>query len=103
MRNPKLACCNFIPEVNELKEFAHRHGFAGIDWSFNQENLPQNPAGESVLVQTISSLRPLEVRYHCAFKKIDLDDLYEGNSDAAMSVFHRVCLGTGLLRDDTSK
>jgi sugar phosphate isomerase/epimerase len=91
MRNPKLACCNFIPEVNELKEFAHRHGFAGIDWSFNQENLPQSPSEETALVKTISTLRPLEVRYHCAFKKIDLGDLDEGNSKEAISIFQRIC------------
>ena len=91
MNSPKLACCNFLPEVDELKEFALQYGFAGIDWSFNQENLPQSPAEESALVKTISSLRPLEVRYHCAFKKIDRGDLDEGNCEGAMSIFRRVC------------
>jgi sugar phosphate isomerase/epimerase len=91
MNNLKLACCNFISEVNELKEFALQHGFFGIDWSFNQQNLPQSPAEETALVKKISSLRPLEIRYHCAFKKIDLGDVHEGNSEDAMSIFRRVC------------
>ena len=91
MNSPKLACCNFIPQLHELKEFALGHGFAGIDWSFHQENLPQNPAEESALVRTISSLRPLEVRYHCAFKKIDLGDLDGDSSQDAMNIFRRVC------------
>jgi len=91
MNSPKLACCNFIPQVGELKEFALQHRFVGIDWSFNQENLPQNPAEESALVKTISSLHPLEVRYHCAFKKIDLGDIDEVISEDAMSIFRRVC------------
>ncbi|MEJ2429249.1 MAG: xylose isomerase, partial [Deltaproteobacteria bacterium] len=77
MNSPKLACCNFMPQIDDLKEFALGHGFAGIDWSFNLESLPQNPAEESALVKTISSLRPLEIRYHCAFKRIDLGDLDE--------------------------
>ena len=91
MKSPKLACCNFISEAESLKEFALEHGLKGIDWSFTQENLPQSPSEESALVKTISSLRPLEVRYHCACKKIDLGDLDEGNSEDAMSIFRRVC------------
>ena len=91
MNSPKLACCNFIPEVGELKEFALKHGFVGIDWSFSQTNFPQTPAEESALVKSISSLHPLEVRYHCAFKKIDLGDVEEENSKDATNIFRRVC------------
>lgn len=91
IKTPKLACCNFIPKVNVLKKFALEHGFAGIDWSFRQENLPRSPAEESALANTISSLHPLEVRYHCAFKKIDLGDVDDENSKEAMSLFRRVC------------
>ena len=91
MQSPKLACCNFISEAEPLKAFALEHGFTSIDWSFMQETLPQSPAEESALVKTISSLRPLEVRYHCACKKIDLGDLDEGNCEDAMSIFRRVC------------
>ena len=75
MNRPKLICCNFIPETKELKNFALEHGFDGVDWTFNSENLPQNPMQESLAVKTIAALHPLEVRYHCAFNKTDLGDV----------------------------
>lgn len=43
MKTPILACCNFIPEVDELRQFALDLGFAGIDWTFTLENLPTGP------------------------------------------------------------
>lgn len=91
MQSPKLACCNFISEAESLKEFALEHGFNGIDWSFIQENLPRSPSEESALVKTISSLHPLEVRYHCAFKKIDLGDLDDEKSKNGMNIFRQIC------------
>ncbi len=91
MNRPKLACCNFIADVNSLKEFAHDNHFDGIDWSFNQENLPRSPAEESTLVKTISKLQPLEVRYHCAFKRMDLGDVDTQKAEEAMTVFLRIC------------
>lgn len=91
INGPKLACCNFISDARKLKDFALENGFAGIDWSFKQENLPQSPAAESALLKTISSLHPLEVRYHCAFKKIDLGDVDAENSKNAMNIFRRIC------------
>ena len=114
MNLPKLACCNFIPEANELKEFALGCGFTGIDWNFNLENLPRSPAEESSLVRTIFSLNPLEVRYHCGFKMTDLGDVDAESAEDAMNVFRRVCLlvsklggrfltiHVGLGRDTTS-
>jgi len=91
MNRPKLACCNFIADVNFLKEFAQDNHFDGIDWSFNQENLPQSPAEESTLAKTISGLQPLEVRYHCAFKRMDLGDVDTQRAEEAMTVFRRIC------------
>lgn len=91
INGPTLACCNFNADVVKLKEFALENGFAGIDWSFKQENLPRSPAEESALLKTISSLHPLEVRYHCAFKKIDLGDVDDENSKNAMNIFRRIC------------
>jgi sugar phosphate isomerase/epimerase len=91
MSYPKLACCNFIPDVKHLKEFALEHGFEGVDWSFTPENLPRSPREESALVKTISSLHPLEVRYHCAFKRTDLGDANAEEAENAMRVFRRVC------------
>lgn len=91
MDGPKLACCNFISEPKLLKEFALDHGFTGIDWSFRHENLPQTPAEESALLATISIFQPLEVRYHCAFKKTDLGDVDDESAKTALQVFRQVC------------
>jgi hypothetical protein len=41
MDNPLLACCNFIPEVEQLRQFALDLRFKGIDWTFTLDNLPQ--------------------------------------------------------------
>jgi len=92
MNRPKLICCNFIPETKELKNFALEHGFDGVDWTFNSENLPQNPMQESLTVKTITALHPLEVRYHCAFNKTDLGDVDSKKADEALKIFRRVCL-----------
>ena len=91
MTRPKLACCNFIPEITFLKEFALQHGFQGVDWSFTPENLPRNPAQESLLVKAIANLQPLEVRYHCAFKKTDIGDVDEARAKKAVKTFKDVC------------
>ena len=98
MERPKIACCNFIADPRALKEFALTHQFDGVDWSFNQENLPQSPAEESALVKIIAGLHPLEVRYHCAFSRTDLGDVDDGRAAAAMLVFRRVCRLVSKLR-----
>lgn len=91
MAFPKLACCNFIPETTLLKEFALEHGFDGVDWSFTLEDLPRSPAEESSLAKTISALYPLEVRYHCAFKKTDIGDVSQAEAHNAVRIFEYVC------------
>lgn len=68
---PKLACCNFIEDLGELRAFALEHGFDGIDWSFKPATLPVRPAEQSRLLAAIRSLEPLVVRYHCAFPNTD--------------------------------
>ena len=98
MSRPKLACCNFIPGADELKEFALDHGFEGIDWTFTLENLPRHPAEESALVKTISTLNPLETRYHCAFKRVDLGDVSPEGAKNAIDIFRRVCRLVSKLR-----
>jgi hypothetical protein len=61
---PRLAMCNFITDMARLKRFAVDHGFAGIDWSFDPENLPTRPADESRRVDFLAALGPLEIRFH---------------------------------------
>jgi sugar phosphate isomerase/epimerase len=69
---PKLAMCNFLSNLQQVGEFARQHGFDGIDYSFDLENLPQTPSQESKWAKEIATLQPLEVRYHCPFERMDL-------------------------------
>ncbi len=91
MTRPRLACCNFISDVEALKRFALEHGFEGIDWSFRRAELPDSAAGEEALARTISRLAPLDVRYHCAFEKTDLGDIDAERARDAMRIFRQVC------------
>ena len=88
---PNLACCNFMSDTKLLREFALEHGFGGIDWTFTLENVPRSPSEESHLVSTIATFEPLEVRYHCAFKMIDLGDIDGDSAEYAMGIFRRMC------------
>jgi hypothetical protein len=89
--HPKIACCNFIPDVVELRDMAMRHGFDGVEWSLALEDLPQTPEQEEALRAKIATLDPLEVRYHCAFDRTDLGDSNPQEARLAMRVFRRVC------------
>ena len=91
INRPKLACRNLIPDISRLKQFVLDYGFDGVDWNFTREELPRRPQEESSLVQTISSLSPLEVRYHCGFWKTDLGDVDPDKAKEAMNVFRYVC------------
>jgi sugar phosphate isomerase/epimerase len=91
MKTPLLACCNFMPEVARLQQFALDLGFQGIDWTFTLENLPQGPAGEAELSRSLSRLHPLEVRYHLAFQGLDLGDEDQEEAKRAMMVFRKTC------------
>jgi sugar phosphate isomerase/epimerase len=88
---PTIACCNFIPDRDALKEFALRHGFSGVDWTFTVETLPRTPREESALVDTIAGLYPLEVRYHCALSRVDLGDLEMERAEKALRILRGVC------------
>lgn len=87
---PKLAMCNFIPEIDKLGAFARQHGFSGIDYSFDLENLPQTPAMEAEWVKEIASLEPFEVRYHCPFERVDLGHDDPAKAEEAEALFRRV-------------
>lgn len=91
MNHPKLAMCNFIPSVEELKDAALENGFAGVDWTFKLEDLPKGALEEARLLRQVSSLHPLEVRYHCAFNGIDLGDLDASRASFAAETFRRAC------------
>jgi sugar phosphate isomerase/epimerase len=88
---PKLAMCNFIVDAERLRQTALARGFAGVDWTLTLEDLGATNLDEARLAERISRLRPLEVRYHCAFKGTDLGDGEAGKADAAMKVYQRAC------------
>jgi len=91
MNLPTVAVCNFIPDTEALRKLAVLHGFSGVDWTFRIEDLPRNQSEESRLLKNISLLNGLEIRYHCAFKGVDLGDEDDLNADVAMQVFQKVC------------
>ena len=87
---PKLALCNIFLDVRKLKAFALDYGFSGIDWSFDVDTLPATPGEESSCVQSLSALKPLEVRYHCPFYQIDLGHNDPREAQEAEALFHRI-------------
>jgi sugar phosphate isomerase/epimerase len=91
MTRPKLACCNFLPSPAALRRFAFVHGFDGIEWSFQRKELPRSAREAAQLRETIASLAPLEIRYHCAFKRVDPGDADPQRAASAMQVLREVC------------
>jgi sugar phosphate isomerase/epimerase len=87
---PKLALCNFLADVIQLREFAFRHGFSGIDWSFDASILPATPLEESEWVKQLSTLDSFEIRYHCPFYQIDLGHQDPAEAKAAEAIFRRI-------------
>jgi len=88
--SPKLVMGNIFSDVGELKGFALKNGFSGIEWSFDLEMLPATPVEESEWVRNLSVLAPLEVRYHCPFYRVDLGHHDPSEAQAAESLFRRI-------------
>lgn len=87
---PKLAICNFLSDPDQLKALALEFGFRGVDWSFDLEAIPSTSAEESRWAKDISTLSPLEVRYHCPFYQLDLGHDEPKEAKKAASVFQRI-------------
>jgi len=90
LNKPKLVMCNLFPDIDRLIRFAVENEFAGIDWSFELDILPETPAEETAWVKRIEALAPLEVRYHCPFMKVDLGHDDPAQVKAAVSIFRRI-------------
>jgi sugar phosphate isomerase/epimerase len=88
---PKLACCNFFPDEKQLKEFALDHGFDGVDWTLRPGDLPRNGTELLSLLERISILRPLEIRYHLSLKLSDLGHKDEAKAEDAVNTFRQAC------------
>ena len=89
---PKIALCNILEDLEELKLFAIKFNFQGIDWSFELDKLPETPAQESLWARNQEILTPLEVRYHCPFKKIDIGSDDPENAKEAGKIFRRIIM-----------
>lgn len=87
---PKLALCNFLPDHKTLKRFALENGFDGVDWSFEIGEFPLKPADESKWVKGLRELAPLDIRYHCPFKKVDIGHESPDRAKAAANLFRRI-------------
>lgn len=87
---PKLAMCNLFSDVNRLGQFALDYGFSGIDWSLDLETLPRTPSDESFWVDRLSTVGPIEVRFHCPFHRIDLGHMDPGEATAAEAIFYNI-------------
>ena len=90
LNHPKLVMCNLFPDMDKLIRFAGENGFAGVDWSFELDILPETPAEETAWVKRIEALAPLEIRYHCPFMKVDLGHDDPEQVKAAVSIFRRI-------------
>jgi sugar phosphate isomerase/epimerase len=82
--------CNIFPDPKTLKEFARKHGFSGVDWSFELESLPKTPVEASKWCDHLSILAPLEVRFHCPFSQVDLGENDPSQAGAAEALFRRI-------------
>jgi len=87
---PQLAMVNIFPDPAEVRTFALEHGFHGVEWSFKLQDLPETPARQSEWVRCIEGLRPLDVRYHCPFFKVDLGHDDPARAEEAGDIFRRI-------------
>jgi len=87
---PKLIMCNIFPDAGQVTAFALKHGFDGIDWSFELDRLPETPVEESRWARSQALLKPFEVRYHCPFYQLDLGHDDPSAAKRAEAVFQRI-------------
>lgn len=87
---PTLVMCNIFPRADEVRAFALEHRFAGIDWSFDLDRLPETPIEVSRWSRDQALLAPLEVRYHCPFYQLDLGHDDPAQAEKAEAVFRRI-------------
>ena len=87
---PKIALRNIFSDLDALKQFSLDNGFTGIDWNIEIDSMPDTPAAETRWIHRLAKLSPLEMRYHCPFKKIDIGHENPEHVKAALALFHRI-------------
>ena len=86
----RLAMCNFIEDVDLLQNFAFEHGFGGIDWSFDMEDIPETPCEQACWLERIKTLEAFEIRYHCPFPRLDIGHEDPVEQKRAVEIFRRI-------------
>jgi sugar phosphate isomerase/epimerase len=87
---PKIALRNIFSDVDKLWQFSVENGFTGIDWNVEIVSMPNTPAAETRWVNRQIKLNPLEIRYHCPFKKIDIGHEDPEQAKQALTLFRRI-------------
>ncbi len=87
---PKIAIRNIFSDVDQLMQFSFENGFTGIDWNVEIDAIPDKPAAETQWVNHQIKLNPLEIRYHCPFKKIDIGHEDPAQAQKALALFRRI-------------
>ncbi len=86
---PKIACCNFLPDRQAVKEFAFDNGFDGVDWTFTREDALERHF-EKRQAHLIRDLSPLEVRFHLYFRGMELGHEDPVQRNSALFIYFKV-------------
>lgn len=86
----RLAMCNFLEDVEELRNFALEHGFDGIDWSFDMADVPETSGERADWLARVKKLAPFEIRYHCPFPQLDIGHEDPFEQKRAVEIFRRI-------------
>jgi endonuclease IV len=79
--NPRIAIINiFDQDARRLLDFALSQGFEGIDWTIDQ----QQSKGD--FLSRMECLQPLEVRFHCPFRGVDIGYADAGRAASSLAV-----------------
>lgn len=79
--NPRIAIINiFDQDARRLLDFSLSQGFEGIDWTIDQ----QQSKGD--FLSRMECLQPLEVRFHCPFRGVDIGYADAGRAASSLAV-----------------
>jgi len=93
---PKLALCNFVSDVEELRHLALENGFEGIDWTIAPDDIPERVGDDKDFAARMEALRPLEVRYHLYLKNLEIGNLDPLAAERDRATFMRTIRMVGL-------
>ena len=90
---PHIAIGNiFDQDADRLIDFAHRNGFAGVDWSIEQNQ------SEKEFISRMEKLRSLEVRFHYACHGVEIayaDERADISTNVLTHTIERIAMAGG--------